>query len=218
MEDQIKALEKKKEQQAVDNNRKFGDLINMLKEMKDSNGSSSKVNSSEAKDSSIGNIHKTLNFNPKVEFPKFDGNNPRVWIKKCCKYFSMYKIPEEQKVDLASLNMVDKAEVWVSSYLSVRKHAEWSDFVIDLTARFRDEFGGNVVEQFTKLQQNDPLENYIDEFENVRAILMQNNAMLPDSYILDSFVAGLKPAVKPFVRAFKCGCGICKVTRRSPWL
>lgn len=27
--------------------------------------------------------------------------------------------------------------------------------------------------------------------------------MLPDSYFLDSFIGGLKPFVKPFVRAFK---------------
>ncbi|KAL8096191.1 hypothetical protein AgCh_037225 [Apium graveolens] len=113
-----------------------------------------------------GNVTKqNLGFTPKLEFPKFDGTNPRLWIKKCCRYFSLCKITEDQKVDLASLNMVDKAEYWMSSYLIVRKYVDWSDFVIDVTARFRDDFS----------------------YE----------------YILESFIGGLKPAVKPFVRAFK---------------
>lgn len=52
---------------------------------------------------------------PKLKFPKFNGTNPRMWIKKYNKYFHLCKIPEEQKVDLACLYMVEKAEQWVSS-------------------------------------------------------------------------------------------------------
>lgn len=75
--------------------------------------------------------------------------------------------------------------------------------MIDLNARFKDEVGYNVVERFNKLEQQDTLENYIDDFEHLRAVMIQNDSVLPDAYMLDSFVAGLNPAVKPFVRAFK---------------
>ena len=95
-----------------------------------------------------------LGYNHKLEFPKFDGSNPRIWIKKCCKYFDLCKIPNEQKVDLASLNMTGKAENWVTSYLANRIRVDWNDFVIDLNARFRDE-KGIYVEEFNKLQQID---------------------------------------------------------------
>ena len=44
---------------------------------------------------------RSLSFMPKLEFPKFDGSNPRVWIKKASKYFELCKIPDEQRVDLA---------------------------------------------------------------------------------------------------------------------
>ena len=33
--------------------------------------------------------------------------------------------------------------------------------------------------------------------------MIQINHILPDIYILDNFIGGLKPSVKPFVRAFK---------------
>lgn len=146
---------------------------------------------------------RPLSFLPKLEFPKFDGPSPRVWIKKASKYFELCKIQDDQRVDLASLHMIDKAESWVLSYLSVRKNVEWGVFTADLTARFREENGSNIVEQFNKLVQNDNLEKYIDEFEDLRAVMVQINHILPDSYILDSFIGGLKPSVKPFVRAFK---------------
>lgn len=34
-----------------------------------------------------------FSFNPKIEFPHFDGVNPRGWIKKCTKYFNLCKVP-----------------------------------------------------------------------------------------------------------------------------
>lgn len=39
----------------------------------------------------------SLKFVPKLEFPKFDGTNPRCWMKKCARYFDLCKIPAEQK-------------------------------------------------------------------------------------------------------------------------
>ncbi|KVH93600.1 hypothetical protein Ccrd_004349 [Cynara cardunculus var. scolymus] len=58
-----------------------------------------------------------------------------------------------KRVNLASLNMVDKAKNWISSYLLMKSVS-------------------HVVEQFKKLQQHDSLEVYIDEFENLRAIML----------------------------------------------
>ncbi|XP_021848493.1 uncharacterized protein [Spinacia oleracea] len=82
---------------------------------------------------------------------------------------------------------------------------DWNDFVADLYARFSDDSAHNVVENFNKLQQNGSLEEYIDEFENLRSIMMMNNHILPDAYMLESFIGGLKPTVKPFVKALGPG-------------
>lgn len=48
--------------------------------------------------------------------------------------------------------MIKKAKVWVSDYLVGRRNVVWSEFIMDLDARFRDELGDNVVEEFNKLQ------------------------------------------------------------------
>jgi len=35
---------------------------------------------------------------PRWELPSFEGQEPKVWIRKCEKYFDQYKILDEQKV------------------------------------------------------------------------------------------------------------------------
>lgn len=52
-------------------------------------------------------IHSPL---PRVDFPKFDGSNPRSWIIKCNSYFKlMSSIPDSQRVHLASMHFEGKA-------------------------------------------------------------------------------------------------------------
>ncbi|VFQ74021.1 unnamed protein product [Cuscuta campestris] len=205
MEAQLKALEGRfagMDERINVQDRKMDQIMTILKNLENRAGKDKEGSPAHGGDGGYSHA-RTLNFNPKLEFPKFDGSNTRTWIKKACKYFSLCKIPEDQWVDIASLHMVDKAENWVTSYLSFRKFVAWHEFIMDVNARFRDDKGENVVEQFKKLEQKGSLESYVDEFEDLRSILVQHSHYLPDSFILDSFVGGLKPAVKLFVRAFK---------------
>lgn len=146
---------------------------------------------------------RTLGYTPKLEFPTFDGNNARMWIRKCEKYFSLCKVSDEQKLDLACIYVNGKAESWVSSYISAKRGVTWSEFIIDLCARFRDDHGEYAVEQFKKLCQKGSIEECLDEFEEMRALLMQKNHLLSDEFFLESFIGGMKASIKPFVRAFK---------------
>ena len=146
---------------------------------------------------------KSLGFVPKVEFRVFEGSNPRVWIKKCMKYFNLCKILDHQKVDLASLYLIGKAESWYNSYIAVRRQVDWEDFVVDLCSRFKEDIGSNVVEEFNKLSQSGTIDEYLDAFENLKGLMLLRNPLLPEEYFLDSFVGGLRPNLKHFVRAFK---------------
>lgn len=213
MDDHIKQLEQKiadQNKRLEEQNQQFQEMMAILKELRNPTSSSTPTGIDQNDSSRIlnntsiaTNGNRTLGFTPKIEFPKFDGNGTRVWVKKCCKYFHLCKIPDEQKVDLASLNMVEKAENWVLNYLANRKNVDWNIFVIDLSARFRDDKSSDIVEQFNKLCQVDSLEKYIDDFEDLRALMLHNSPDLPEAYVLDSFIGGLKPGVKPFVKAFK---------------
>ena len=84
-------------------------------------GKKGEISSKDDDADSGGNKH-ALHFNPKVVFLTFDGSNAHNWIKKCVKYFSLCKISEDQKVDLAAMYMVGKAEVWFSNYTMTRRN------------------------------------------------------------------------------------------------
>jgi len=82
---------------------------------------------------SVGNISQ---FNPKIEFPVFDGLDPKGWVTKCTRYFGLCKIHDNHKVDLASLYLKGPAEQWFGSYILGRrvclgKSLLWM-FVLDL--------------------------------------------------------------------------------------
>ncbi|KAJ4713092.1 Retrotransposon-related protein [Melia azedarach] len=120
MEEQVRALEKKLEEQA--NNMHL--IMQMIKEIKDGNGLGSGNSESPRISSNGANPTRPQGMIPKLQFPTFDGTNPRNWVKKCSRYFALCNIASECRVNLASLYMTEKAENWVSSYLAVRKNVE----------------------------------------------------------------------------------------------
>lgn len=46
---------------------------------------------------------------PKLNFPLFDGTDPRIWLDDCLSYFDMYKLPEGMWITSATLHMRDNA-------------------------------------------------------------------------------------------------------------
>jgi len=109
-------------------------------------------------------VKAPLMFNPKIEFPHFDGTNPRGWVKKCLRYFALCKTLEQQKVDLASLYMSEKAESWYNGYILGKQNILWEDFVVDLYDRFKDDLGSCVID---KLTQTGTIDDYLEEFEEL---------------------------------------------------
>ena len=72
---------------------------------------------------------------------------------------------------------------------------------MDVCNHFREELGSKIVEDFHKLQQMGSVEDYLEKFEELKSLLLQNIPMLPDDYFVSSFIGGLKPHLKPFVKA-----------------
>ena len=48
----------------------------------------------------------------KLDFPRFSGEEPTSWIYKVNQYFRYYKIPESEKLMMASFHMEGEALVW----------------------------------------------------------------------------------------------------------
>jgi hypothetical protein len=53
---------------------------------------------------------------PKTNFPKFDGEHPKIWKEKSEKYFMMFHVPDEFKAPYATLHFIGNAALWLQTY------------------------------------------------------------------------------------------------------
>ena len=86
--------------------------------------------------------------------------------------------------------------------MAARTQVDWGTFCLDVCVRFQDCRGRNVVEEFNKLNQEGALEDYLDCFEELKSLMIQETLQIPESFFLDNFIGGLNPSLKHFVRAF----------------
>jgi hypothetical protein len=73
---------------------------------------------------------------PKLSFPKFNGDNPHIWIDKCHDYFQIFNIPECLWVTAASLHMEENAGKWLQVYKLCSGLGSWLDFVTTVEDKF----------------------------------------------------------------------------------
>lgn len=99
---------------------------------------------------------------PKIDFPRFDGTNPRGWIRKCNRFFQLNFVDDLKRVDLASIHFDGKADSWFLDYQEGKTFLDWDKFVHDVYLRFEDVAYDNYVGRFNKLAQTSTVEEYLN--------------------------------------------------------
>lgn len=135
-------------------------------------------------------------------FPRFDGDNPHAWERKCEQYFQLHAILEEMKVSIASMHLEGKACIWYQDYQVGKHFIQWSDLISDLVIRFGDSGYDNVVGEFNKLQQLGSMLEYQERFEELKALMVSKNKGLTEEYFVQSYISGLKPELSSAVQMF----------------
>ena len=59
------------------------------------------------------------------------------------------------------------------------------------------------MEKLNKLQQSEGLDDYLEKFEELEALLLLKIPSLPNNYFVDRVIEGLKPSIKSSVRGFQ---------------
>jgi uncharacterized coiled-coil protein SlyX len=82
-------------------------------------------------------IHpRTLGNLPKIQFPSFDGENPRLWQKRCEDYFHMYSVDPSLWIQVAYMQFTGPAARWVQSVESQLFSLTWDQFACMVRERF----------------------------------------------------------------------------------
>ncbi|KAH6786813.1 hypothetical protein C2S52_006365 [Perilla frutescens var. hirtella] len=139
-----------------------------------------------------------------MNFPKFDGLQPRVWILRCNGYFKMIpNLPDDQKITLDTMNFEGRAATWYQSFSSKPVDLTWSQFVGIVSARFEELREDNVVVEFNKLRHTGDYWTYVDRFKELKdCMTLFGDKAYSEAYFITSFLSGLSEELKVAVKMF----------------
>ncbi len=136
---------------------------------------------------------------PKLDYPTFEGEEPREWMKKSEQYFRIYQIPEDQWVEIATMYFGGRAHRWKEGYLLDKPNINWEELTDGVCRRFDGALMKKLVRKFNKLVQTTTVEKYHEKFEELRARMIYLNPTLSEEYFIQSYISGLKEELIPFI-------------------
>ncbi|XP_052209406.1 uncharacterized protein LOC127812896 [Diospyros lotus] len=73
----------------------------------------------------------------RLDIPIFEGEKLRWWVRRCERFFELYRIGEEQKVLMAAAYLNDVADAWYQNWRqSEGPRVSWGTFAEELCGRF----------------------------------------------------------------------------------
>ncbi|KAH0706344.1 hypothetical protein KY285_010847 [Solanum tuberosum] len=135
----------------------------------------------------------------KMEFPRFEGGNPKGWILKAEIFFCYYQTQEEHNVDIAMMYLEGDALDLFSWINRERTLLYWEELVKALQENYGAAEFQNPNEHLCNIQQTCSVHEYHQEFAK-RSSRVTN---WPDHYLLGLFLNGLKEELKSVVRIHK---------------
>lgn len=128
----------------------------------------------------------------------FDGTNPDGWILRAERYFSFYRLSEEEKIEATVVALEGKALLWVQYEHRRRPIERWEQAKTFLRRQFRSSSAGSLQEQWLAHVQEGTLAEYRMKFIELIAPLED----IPEEIALGQFLTGLKEDVRTEVRLF----------------
>ncbi|CAN6234028.1 unnamed protein product [Urochloa humidicola] len=136
---------------------------------------------------------------PQLEFPKFDGTNPKIWVKRCETYFDVYSVPPETWVKLAIMNFTGSAAFWTQSIEADLRKCSWEMLCDSVVDRFERDQHNHVIHQFFHVKQSSSVSEYIELFDELIHQILAHDPYFSTDVITSRFVDGLKHEIKKVV-------------------
>jgi hypothetical protein len=145
-------------------------------------------------------IHpRTLGNLPKIQFPSFDGENPRLWQKRCEDYFHMYSVDPSLWIQVAYMQFTGSAARWVQSVESQLVSLTWDQFAHMVRERFGKNHHQMLLRQLFHIRQTASVASYVEEFHQLVDQLNAYQTMPDPLYYTMKFVDGLRDDIKVVV-------------------
>jgi hypothetical protein len=136
---------------------------------------------------------------PKLNFPTFDGSDPKLWLSRCIDYFELYEVERCRRIMVATMHFVPPASHWLPSVDSKLKTCSWLQFTSLLLDRFGRDQHEALVRQLINIKQSGTVAEYIDKFAGLVDQLAAYEGPSNQLHHTMRFIDGLKDELKSVV-------------------
>jgi len=133
---------------------------------------------------------------PNSPFPKFDGTNPKLWIRNCETFFEVYLVDPRLWIRYSTMHLTGSAALWYQTVQSTPKNLSWADFVAMVSAKFDRDEHNHLMREFFHIRQLTNVHEYIENFCVIVHQLLAHGPNFPSSVITNRFMDGLKREIK----------------------
>lgn len=146
--------------------------------------------------------HDSVNLGkfPKLHFPVFEGENPKLWLSRCEDYFEMYRVDPSIWVKVAVMQFQVSSSVarWALSVDKQLKRVSWPKFCAMLIDRFgRDqEF---LIRQLIHIKQTGSVADNVAKFTELIDQLIVYDHCTDPLYYITRFIDGLRDDIRATV-------------------
>jgi hypothetical protein len=137
----------------------------------------------------------------KMSFPRFDGENPRIWKDKCLDYFRLFNVNPSLWLVSATLHMDGNAALWLKAYRLRHEVNTWPALVAAVEAKFGADDHRKYMKQLLALKQKGTVEEYQIQFEELSYQIAIQNPNYDEQFYVSQFIRGLKTEIRATVEA-----------------
>jgi hypothetical protein len=136
---------------------------------------------------------------PKVPFPPFDGDNPKLWQTRCEDYFTMYSVDPRVWIRIATMHFSGPAARWLQSVEPQLPHISWVDFGGLIRERFGRDQHEILIRQLFHIKQTTTVAVYVEQFSQLVDQLKAYSTISDPLYYTMRFIDGLRDDIKSVV-------------------
>jgi hypothetical protein len=133
---------------------------------------------------------------PRVELPRFDGSNPRLWQDRCEDYFSHWNTPVHLWIQYCSAQFEGPAARWLEAARRRIPRATWTEFCQHVMQRFGRNQHRTLVHRMIQIRQITTVTDYVDRFSELFDQLSAYEVTPDVMHYTTRFIEGLLPAIR----------------------
>lgn len=136
---------------------------------------------------------------PKLKFPSFDGENPKLWLSRSVDFLEMYEVEPHKWIKIATMHFLDPAACWLPSVEFKLQSCSWATFESMVLDKFGRDQHALLVRQLFHIKQTHSVEEYVDKFAGlVDQLAAYENKPDPLHYTMH-FIDGLRDDIRAAV-------------------